>query len=39
VAHEQDVQLSYAVSAVPGLTVLTYHIDFSLVPAPPAIQA
>jgi hypothetical protein len=33
VAHEQDIQLSYAVSAVPGLIVLTYHIDFSRVPA------
>jgi endonuclease NucS-like protein len=30
VAHEQDPQLYYAVSAVPDLSILTYSIDFSL---------
>jgi hypothetical protein len=30
VAHEQDVQLAYAVSAVPNLSVLTYSVDFTL---------
>ena len=30
VAHEQDVQLAYAVSAVPELAVLTYSVDFTL---------
>jgi restriction system protein len=30
VAHEQDLQLAYAVSAVPDLSVLTYRIDFTL---------
>lgn len=30
VAHEQDPQLYYAVSAVPDLAILTYSIDFSL---------
>jgi hypothetical protein len=30
VAHEQDLQLSYAVSAVPNLSVLTYSVDFTL---------
>jgi RecB family endonuclease NucS len=35
VAGEQDLQLAYAVAAVPGLSVLTYRIDFSLTPAEP----
>jgi hypothetical protein len=30
IAHEQDVQLEYAVSAVADLSVLTYEIDFTL---------
>jgi hypothetical protein len=30
VAHEQDLQLAYAVSAVPNLSVLTYNVDFRL---------
>ena len=30
VAHEQDPQLYYAVSAVPDLAILTYSIEFSL---------
>ncbi len=30
VAHEQDLQLAYAVSAVPGVSILTYSIDFTL---------
>jgi hypothetical protein len=30
VAHEQELRLAYAVSAVPGLSVLTYSIDFTL---------
>lgn len=30
VAHEQDPQLYYAVSAVPDLSILTYSVDFSL---------
>jgi hypothetical protein len=30
VAHEQDLQMAYAVSAVPDLSVLTYNVDFSL---------
>ncbi len=30
VAHEQDMQLAYAVSAVTDLSVLTYRIDFTL---------
>ena len=34
VAHEQDLQLAYAVTAVPGLTILTYSVDFALAPAP-----
>ena len=37
VAHEQDLQLAYAVTAVRGLSILTYNVDFSLSPAiPPA---
>jgi len=35
VAHEQDLQLAYAVSAVPDLSILTYRIDFTL--SPPSI--
>ena len=36
VAHEQDPQLAYAVSVVPGLSILTYSIDFFLsAPADP----
>jgi restriction system protein len=35
VAHEQELQLAYAVSAVSDLSVLTYRIDFALSsPAP-----
>lgn len=30
VAHEQDEQLGYAVSAVPDLSILTYRINFTL---------
>jgi hypothetical protein len=30
VAHEQDPQLYYAVSAVPELSILTYNIEFTL---------
>ena len=30
VAHEQDLRLAYAVSAVPNLSVLTYNVDFTL---------
>ncbi len=33
VAHEQDLRLAYAVSAVPDLTVLNYEVDFALTPA------
>jgi Endonuclease NucS C-terminal domain len=33
VAHEQDLQLAYAAAAVPGLTILTYTVDFALAPA------
>lgn len=37
VAHEQDLQLAYAAASVPGLTILTYNVDFALAPArPPA---
>jgi hypothetical protein len=37
IAHDQDLQLAYAVSAVPGLSVLTYTVDFALSLAnPPA---
>jgi hypothetical protein len=32
VAHEQDLQLAYAVSTVPELSILTYRIDFTLSP-------
>lgn len=35
VAHEQDLQLAYAVSAVPDLSILTYKIDFTLSPPEP----
>jgi hypothetical protein len=35
VAGEQDLQLASAVAAVPGLSVLTYRIDFALTPAEP----
>lgn len=38
VAHEQDLQLAYAVTAVPGLSVLTYSIDFVLSPANPPVE-
>ncbi|MGO9901251.1 MAG: endonuclease NucS domain-containing protein [Solirubrobacteraceae bacterium] len=37
IAHEQDLQLFYAVSAVPGLSVLVYDVDFTL--SPPGQQA
>jgi hypothetical protein len=30
VAHEQELRLAYAVAAVPGLSILTYTVDFSL---------
>jgi hypothetical protein len=30
VAHEQDLQLAYAVTVVPGLSILTYTVDFLL---------
>jgi hypothetical protein len=30
VAHEQDLQLAYAVTAVPNLSLLTYSVDFTL---------
>jgi hypothetical protein len=33
VAHDYDLQLNYAISSVPGLTTLTYRIDFALAPA------
>jgi hypothetical protein len=37
VAHEQDLWLGYAVAAVPGLSILTYNVDFALSPPnPPA---
>lgn len=37
VAHEQDPQLYFAVSAVPDLAILTYSIEFTLsAPNPPA---
>jgi Endonuclease NucS len=37
VAHEQDPQLYYAVSAVPDLAILTYSIEFTLsIPDRPA---
>ena len=37
VAHEQELRLAYAVAVVPGLSILTYTVDFSLSPAnPPA---
>ena len=37
VAHEQDLQLAYAATAVHGLSILTYSVDFTLSPAfPPA---
>jgi hypothetical protein len=26
--HEQDLQLAYAAAAVPGLTILTYNVEF-----------
>lgn len=32
VAHEQDLRLAYAIAAVPGLSVLTYTVDFALSP-------
>ena len=32
VAHEQDRRLAYAVAAVPGLSILTYSVDFALRP-------
>lgn len=35
VAHEQDLRLAYAVAAVPGLSILTYSVDFALSPAKP----
>lgn len=35
VAHEHDLQLAYAVSAVADLSVLTYRIDFALSPPIP----
>ena len=35
VAHEQELQLAYAVSAVPNLSVLTYSVDFTLWAPPP----
>ena len=35
VAHEQELQLADAVSAVPNLSVVTYSVDFTLsAPAP-----
>jgi endonuclease len=34
VAHQCDDRLRYAAAAVPGLTVLTYQVNFELVPAP-----
>jgi hypothetical protein len=30
VAHETDDQLAYAVSALPGLTLMTYAVKFEL---------
>jgi restriction system protein len=35
VAHEQERRLAYAVAVVPGLTILTYTVDFSLSPTHP----
>jgi restriction system protein len=35
VAHEQDLQLAYAVAVVPGLSILTYSVDFALSPGNP----
>jgi hypothetical protein len=32
VAHEHDDRLRYAAAAVPGLTILTYHVTFQLAP-------
>ncbi len=34
VAHEHDDRLRYAAAAVPGLTILTYHVTFQLAPMP-----
>jgi hypothetical protein len=34
VAHEFDERLRYAATAVPGLAVLTYRVNFELVPMP-----
>jgi endonuclease len=34
VAHEYDDRLRYAATAVPGLTILTYHVTFHLEPVP-----
>jgi len=34
VAHERDDRLRYAAAAVPGLTILTYHVTFQLAPMP-----
>jgi endonuclease len=34
VAREHDDRLRYAAAAVPGLTILTYHVTFRLAPTP-----
>jgi hypothetical protein len=38
IAHEQDLQLAYAVSAVADLSVLTYQIDFTLSTPTPGVE-
>lgn len=39
VAHEHDDRLRYAATAVPGLTILTYHVSFQLTPVPSVARA